>query len=133
MSDSQAILWWPWVNYSTNVFSGTTITVPEASGIPIISALTLLVRMAGEGAWKITAFMLHHLRSGIEPEDALSRQLQVYLRNSGTSFGSVLDLSMIGWAWKGKEHKGIKRSLGLVWLALSIALGFVSSEESPHP
>ena len=127
MSDTQAITWWPWMNHSMDGFSGLTVTVPAASGVLVISALTLLVRMSGEAAWKIMAYLLHHLRSSTEAEDALTRQLQVYLRNSGTAFGSALDLSMIGWAWKGRPHHGMRRTLGLIWLALSIALSFTAA------
>lgn len=117
----------PWMNYSTNAFSGWTITVTAATGGIIVAALALLVQMAGEAAWTVAAFTMHQYRATDLPETGLFRQTQVILRNPSTSLAASLQLLKTGWKWHRVVHKARRRTAPLAVWPLLFFICFITA------
>ena len=113
-----------WQNYSTNYFSGWTLTVTARNGALIVSALALLVQMAGESLWVIIAFLLHQRRVSNSPSTGLFRQLQVILRNPTSSFFTAVGIVKAGWVWRGHIRKPIRSTFALASVPLLIFISF---------
>lgn len=124
MDDNNVYLNRPWINHSTNSFSGWTITVKAATGAIIVSALAILVRIAGESLWNIIAFTLHQTRATPNLETALFRQIQVILRNPTTSITSALELMKTGSTWHGKVDRARRKAFGLAFWPLTVFISF---------
>ena len=125
MDSSQVYLNRPWMNHSTNAFSGWTITVTAATGAIIVSALAILVTIAGESMWSIVAFSLHQHRATKATQTGLFRQIQVILRNSSTSLSDAYEIVKTGRAWH-KQRTIDKALLKACAIALWPAVLFIS-------
>lgn len=114
----------PWVNHSMNAFSGWTITVTALTSAFVIAGLAILVALAGEGVWTITAFLLHQHRASREPQTALFRQLQVILSNPNSSSLTTWEILKTGFTWRGKVKHAMLKALALACWPLVIFVGF---------
>lgn len=114
----------PWINHSTNVFSGWTITVTALTSAFIFAGLAILVALAGEGVWTISAFLLHQYRTTQEPQTALFRQFQVILRNPNSSSLTAWEILRTGFTWRGKVRYARLKALALACWPLVIFIGF---------
>ena len=127
----------PWVNHSTNDFSGWTITVTAVNGALIVSALALIVRIAGEALWTILAFALHQSRATQSLSTALFRQTQILLRNPTDSITSSYELAKIGSKWRGKVNGAMRKTYGLalwpflIFVTFTVAGIFVAKVTIP--
>jgi hypothetical protein len=127
----------PWLDHSTNSFSGWTITVTAQTGAIVVSALALLVQMAGEAMWSIVAFSLHQSRTTLSPQTGLFRQLQVILRNPSNSLFTSVEILKAGWAWRGNIHGPVRKALLLaawpilLFISFTIAGIFVATVTVP--
>ncbi|CAK1358405.1 hypothetical protein CB0940_06977 [Cercospora beticola] len=117
----------PWMNHSKNTLSAWTITVTAERGAILIAVLALLVRVAGESLWTIIACALHQYRARSGPETAVFRQLQVILRNAGSSVASVLEIVNTGWASRKNSPQAFSKAVVLALFPLSVVLSFTAA------
>lgn len=117
----------PWINYSTNVFSGWTITVTADTGGYVITALALLVQVAGEAMWTIAALTIHQFRASDMPQTGLFRQTQVILRNPSTTLATSFQLIQAGWKWHGVVDSSIRRTTALAAWPMLLFVGFITA------
>ena len=125
MSGYQIYLWKPWINHSANLAEGLTITVPASTGVLIVSALAVLVSLAGGAAWMITSYALHQVRTQNSPQDGMFRMLQVMLRNPESSASSVMSIVQTGHVWSGKVNSAKIRAYCLALWPFVISVGFI--------
>ncbi|KAF7190092.1 hypothetical protein HII31_08423 [Pseudocercospora fuligena] len=118
----------PWFDHSKDAFSAWTITLTADHGVYVIAVLVLLVRVAGEALWTITACALHQIRAKNKPENTLFKQLQVILRNSGTSLASALEIVGTGWASRATTRNAFWRAVKIAFWPLIIFISFTVAE-----
>jgi hypothetical protein len=115
-----------WRDYSADAGNQHVLTLPLRWAGFLISALALLVSLAGGSFWTIMAYILHQSRvphhTNIAPAQL---QLQVLLRNAATPFSAVLDLISILWAWPKTTGSLIRRrAIALMAVALVSFVAF---------
>lgn len=125
MASHEAYLWRPWINHSRDVVTGLTVTVPASTGVLIVAALAVLVRMAGSAAWTIVSYALHQARTSAQEKDVLHKIGQVQLRNAGTPAGSAWEIIKSGYSCSGEVRRPMFRAYGLAIWPLVINAAFV--------
>jgi hypothetical protein len=115
-----------WYDNSQPSVLGWTLTLPVDEGTILLSALTLLVTIAGSSTWSLAASLIHSLlaRRG-QSVNAVDLQYQVALRNSSGALSTVLDSLKIHQAWsRVKTPRLWGRTLAVSAPALLIWGGF---------
>lgn len=106
-------LWW---NYSGSVGRALILTLPVGYGNLLVSALAILVKMAGTSFWNITALLLHCWNVQDGPASAVVLQHRVILRNSRSALSMVWESLKIHHAWSASKPSR------LLWHTCSISI-----------
>ena len=103
---------------------GWTITLPIDDGSVLLSALTLLVTIAGASLWSLIAFSAHSFVASREKVDIVDIQHQVVLRNSAGALSTAFDFVRIHHAWSTAGVRNLwKRTLVLAAIGVITAAG----------
>lgn len=117
-----------WVDYTGGNTHQAVVTVPlQYSGF-LISALTLLVSVAGTSFWTIVAYALHQrgvIYNG--PTDLVHLQRQVLLRNVPTPFFALLSSWKLWRAWSHAGNGQARRLAVVVVFATGILALFTAA------
>lgn len=126
-------LWW---DHSKSAALAATITLSTNSSNFLLSALALLVTIAGASAWNITAFILHAVKSrrGDGPVHAVDLMHQVSLRNSGSAINTLWESIKVHRAWSKTKPRHLARKTAsvafpalVVWAGFAVAAIFTSN------
>jgi len=122
-----------WHDRSQNAVLGAILTLPTQQANLLLTALAVLVTLTAASFWNLVALLLHSLHARGPESDPLGLQLQVVLRNSGTSVAAALQALKILASWRGK---GLPRSWVrscsvvmpalVIWAVFTIASIFTS-------
>ncbi|KAK5660205.1 hypothetical protein OQA88_13678 [Cercophora sp. LCS_1] len=118
-----------WLDYSQQGVDKVVLTLPLQWGNVLISALALLVSLAGGAMWRIFAYVYHQLRvRHATRSDPFQQQVQTLLRNNGTPISAVLDSFWLCSAWAQTPYPVLKTLLptGLVAGLIIIVFGIFS-------
>ncbi|VTT69774.1 unnamed protein product, partial [Fusarium fujikuroi] len=113
-----------WRNYSTAGLDGKVITLPLQSAGYLISGLTVLLTLAVESCWTITAYALHQCHVS-EATDPLELQLQVLLRNVEKPTSAAWHLAKIWRAWRKYNVRHVRKLLYTGLFAIIFAAAIV--------
>ncbi|KAH6977783.1 hypothetical protein EDB82DRAFT_557180 [Fusarium venenatum] len=112
-----------WRDYSQDGLGQLTLTLPIRYGAYLISAMTLLISLAGSRLWTIIAYGLHQSRLGHKTQfDPVHLQIQTLLRNDVTPFSAMKDAFSLSRAWGGKLLSLEKRLVPLMCLAALLSV-----------
>src|SRR5262249_362049 len=120
-------------DHSRPVVQAATLTLSVNSGNLLLSALTVLVAIAGVSFWNITAFILHSLKVQEGPVNALNLQHQVSLRNSPGSIATAWEMVKIHQPWTKKRPPrlltqtcAVAIPAFFIWVGFAVAAIFTS-------
>jgi hypothetical protein len=115
-----------WTNLKHGAIDGLTLTLTQHTGALLVAFLAVFVQTVGTYFWhllSIIVFRLHFRNSS----DGLRLQHEAILRNSSSGTTTLLQLLSTGWAWRGKAHRPLRRSLALSSLVLLNTLAFAAA------
>ncbi|KAM5360695.1 hypothetical protein ACJZ2D_013573 [Fusarium nematophilum] len=107
-----------WRDFSQGGAHQLTLTLTSNWGGYLISALALLVSLAGSSLWNIIAYTLHQFRvSQKNRHDPIHLQVQTLLRNSVSAISAITDAWMLSRAWYGTSIRIWRRVIPVITLA----------------
>jgi len=114
-----------WVDHSQDAFDQATLTLPTRSANILISALALLVSLAGGATWRLFAYVLHQLRVRHPTQsNPFRQQVQTMLRNNGTPITALVDSVWMSLAWAQTPYATFRTLLPPALIAGLIVAGF---------
>lgn len=122
-----------WTNRAKGAILGSTLTLSSRNGNILIAILALFVSLSGGQSWSILSFLAHQVCTTRASKDGLWHQQQAVLRNNRSDVRSVWQLMRISWVWRQESVRSIRRSLGLISLALfHLVLFFATGAFIPY-
>ncbi|KAF2735518.1 hypothetical protein EJ04DRAFT_563373 [Polyplosphaeria fusca] len=103
---------------------GATITLPKEWGVILVAFLALFVKLASDHLWGIFSFAIFQFKATQTPQDDVYHQVQVVLRNVGSSTALLWELVTTAFARKGAKVQTFRRIALLLLLASIHAVGF---------
>ena len=108
-----------WTNWSKGWARGYTLTLTQANGTLLTSALALFVALSGSQLWTIIRFGLHQLRTSRRPESTETNvQQRVVLRNATTDFTTMLLMADLAWTAHRKTGRVLPFSTSIAVFAI---------------
>jgi hypothetical protein len=120
--DNQGIVYLGiWTNWSKGRVLGVTLTTDQLNGTLLIAATALFISTISVHAWKISCYVIHHLRSTKGPlsKDALHHQILVTLRNSDSASTALCKYLSMYWSWR---KAAVSHRLRRIWPMACYAL-----------
>jgi len=116
-----------WVDFSSPVIKGATLTLMTRDGAFLISFLTTYITIAAGFSWKIVAVALHHCRAHelSADRDGMWNQTQAILRNAESPTTVGYQSILVLWAWRKKQKwTTLIGCCGIILLAACVSAAF---------
>lgn len=114
-----------WNDYSHNAVNRVTLTLPVQLGAYLVSALAILVSLAGTSMWVVLAYVFHQARvKHDKPADPLHLQIQTLLRNNGSPISALRDAYSISSAWSHTPFRAKRRLAPIIAGTLLVTVVF---------
>jgi hypothetical protein len=92
----------PWINYSHGSVKGATVTLTQRDGVLLTAFSSAFVVFVGGRFWSICSFFTYEAMASKNKVDALHRQIQVILRNTGSAGGAWWEFLQLPFSWRRK-------------------------------
>ena len=97
-----------WINWSRGPAFGATLTLTSRSASYLNSSLGVFITLVGTQFWTILSFAIHQLNADLK-SDALQRQSQIILRNTGTAAGAAWSFICLPFYWRNRKASGFSK------------------------
>lgn len=114
-----------WINRSSDIVHGATLTLDRNRGGLLIAFLALFVSTSGRSFWKLLRVLLHFLYSSERSSDGVHIQRQAILKNTPIALDAAFELTFVAKAWRRRGTNLLRRILFPVILALLVAVSFI--------
>lgn len=104
-----------WINWSSGLMRGATLTVANSTGGVITAFLALFVTVVGTSLWRLLCFVLHTKLSARQiPRDGFYHQQQVILRNASTAMDGLKSFAQLAWKWRDRSTRRRRQIIPLI-------------------